>query len=106
MLTRTTIAKILAVPSPQIHRDVTGASFSILCTVEEGVACRFAGSDWTDASLAPLALSIVDELGWNRIDRAPRRQVMLRGFAPDGDPARARCECDAGNGYIQIEVTE
>jgi hypothetical protein len=83
-----------------------GASFSILCTVEEGVACRFAGSDWTDGSLGPLAAAIVDELGWNIISRSPHRQVMLRCVAAGSDPARTRCECDAGDGYMQIDVTE
>jgi hypothetical protein len=30
---------------------------------------------------------------------------MLRCVAAE-DPVRKRCECDAGDGYIQIDVTE
>jgi hypothetical protein len=104
-LTRPTIAAILDTASRHIRRDLSGASFTILCTIEEGVACRFASSDWADQALAPFALRIVDEIGWKAIEHAARRQVVIRCTVPTANPARARCECDRGDGFFPLEVT-
>jgi hypothetical protein len=105
-LTQATIASILETASRHIRRDLSGASFTLLCTVEEGPACRFASSDWSDQALAPVALRIVDEIGWKAIEHAARRQVVVRCTVPMSDPARARCECDRGDGFAPLEVTE
>jgi len=98
-LTSSTIASILETASPHIHCDRTGASFSLLCTVEEGIACRFTTSQWGDPSLVLLAQQIIDELGWNIVAHSLRRQVVLRCKVPGRDPAKARCECDRGDGF-------
>jgi hypothetical protein len=105
-LTRTTIARILETASRHIRRDLLGASFTFLCTVEEGPACRFASSDWADQALAPLTLRIVDEIGWKAIEHAARRQVVVRCTVPLADPGHARCECDRGDGFAPLEVRD
>jgi hypothetical protein len=105
-LTSSTIARILETASRHIRRDLSAASFTFLCTVEEGAACRFASSDWSDQTLAPLALRIVDEIGWKAIEHAVRRQVVVRCTVPLADPAKARCDCDRGDGFVPLEVTE
>lgn len=105
-LTRSTIAAILETASRHIRRDLSGASFTILCTVEEGIACRFASSDWADQTLAPLGLRIVDEIGWKAIEHAARRQIVIRCTVPLAGPARARCECDRGDGFFALEVVD
>jgi len=105
-LSQATIKKILETPSPRIRRDARGASFTLLCTVEEGVACRFASSDWSDRSLVSVEQEIVDELGWKMVEHSARRQVVIRCLVPGGDPAKARCECDRGDGFFPLEVTE
>ncbi len=105
-LTRTTIARILETASRHIRRDLLGASFTFLCTVEEGPACRFASSDWADQALAPLTLRIVDEIGWKAIEHAARRQVVVRCTVPLADPGHARCEYDRGDGFAPLEVRD
>ena len=105
-LTRATITRILETASRHIRRDLTGASFTILCTVEEGPACRFASADWSDQTLTPLVLTIVDEIGWKSIEHAARRQVVIRCTVPVVDPAGARLECDRGDGFVSVEVAE
>ena len=103
-LTNTTIAQIFSSASRHIRRDLLGASFTFLCTVEEGPACRFATADWADQSLAPLPQFIVDEIGWKAIEHAARRQVVVRCTVPLADPAHATCECDRGDGFAPLEV--
>jgi hypothetical protein len=105
-LSQTTIAQILATSSAQIRRDLTGASFTLLCTVEEAIACRFASSDWSDQTLTPMATRIVDELGWKMVEHSARGQVVVRCTIPDADAAKARCECDRGDGFKPIQVTQ
>ncbi len=105
-ISQTILAAILDTGSKQIRRDFAGVQFTIVCTVEEGVACRFASSDWDDRTLAPLAARIADELGWRMIERAPRRQVVLRCAMPDAGIAAATCECDRGEGFQVVEVVE
>ena len=105
-LTHATISGILETASRHIRRDLLTASFTFLCTVEEGPACRFASSDWTDQALAPLTFRIVDEIGWKAIEHAVRRQVVVRGTVPLADPAQAKCECDRGDGFAPLEVVE
>jgi hypothetical protein len=105
-LSQTTIAAILDTGSRHIRRDLAVASFTFLCTVEEGCACRFATSDWSEQALMPLALRIVDEIGWKVVEYSARRQVVVRCTVPLADPARARCECDRGDGFVPLEVIE
>lgn len=105
-LSAATIRQILATLSPHIRRDLTGATFTVLCTVEEGIACRFASSDWSDQTLAPIATQIVDELGWKMVEHSARGQVMLRCAIAAGDEAGPKCECDRGDGFQPIPVVE
>jgi hypothetical protein len=91
------IARIVATRSPHIQQDFGGTSFTILCTVEEGIACRFATSDWGDSNLAPLTEAIVDELGWKLVEHSARRQVIIRY-------ANGHCEMDRGDGYQPVEL--
>jgi hypothetical protein len=91
------MAKILATRSPHIQQDLGGSSFTLLCTVEEGIACRFSTSDWGDPSLAPLRETIVEELGWKLVEHSARRQVIIRYL-------KGRCELDRGDGYQPVEL--
>jgi hypothetical protein len=103
-LTHTTLAQILDTASRHIRRDASGASFTLICTVEEGCACRFASSEWGDQALAPLAVRIVDEIGWKTIEHSAGRQVVVRCTLPQADLAQARCECDRGDGFVPLEI--
>ena len=98
-LSRATIGRILETSSPHIRRDSTGLSFILLCTVEEGLAVRFASSGWPNQTFAPLATQIVDELGWKAIEHSAHRQVVVRCSMPSADGAQACCECDRGDGF-------
>ena len=104
-LSRATLAQVLGTRSPHLRRDLGGVAFTLLCTVEEGAACRFSSSDWADQGLAPLALSILDELGWNAVEHSTSRQVVVRCSVPGSDPAQARCECDRGDGFQPLTLT-
>jgi hypothetical protein len=75
-------------------------AFSLICTVEEGAACRFGPSGWNDPALAPLAQGIIDDLGWKIVEHSPRRQCVVRCF-----PAEERCEIDRGQGFVPLPVT-
>jgi len=105
-LSQATIGKILGTASPHVRRDGVDALFTLVCTVEEGIACRFGSAAWWGEDLGPLATRIVDELGWKAVEHAARRQVVVRCVVPAGDPALTRCECDRGNGFEPIAVTE
>ncbi len=104
-LNRATIAQILGSGSPHLRRSPGGASFSLLCTVEEGAACRFTSSDWADQTLTPQAAGIIEGLGWSAVEQSARRQIVLRCYVPGSDPAKARCECDRGQGFEPLEVS-
>lgn len=91
-LSQSTIAQILETASPHIRRDPAGPSFTLVCTVEEGIACRFASSNWADQSLAPLAFQIIDDLGWKTVEHASRRQILVRC-------TQDHCEWDRGDGF-------
>ena len=99
-----TIQKILNTASPHIRRDFNGSTFTIIFTVEEGMACRFTTSDWAGASTAEPAQDVIDELGWNIVERSSRRQVVIRCPLPAMDPAQAQCECDRGSGFEPLKI--
>jgi hypothetical protein len=100
------LAAILQAQSPHIRRDGASVSFTLVCTVEEGAGCRFAQAGLADHTLDPLAVNIVDELGWKAVEHAARRQVVLRCTIPGGDLARAACECDRGDGMVILPVVD
>lgn len=104
-LTAKTLNAILQTASPWIRRDGSSASFTIVCTVDEGLACRFSQSDWGDKTLESLAPVIVWELGWKRIEHSAQRQIVVRCSVPDRDPDRAMCEVDRGDGFVAVPVT-
>jgi hypothetical protein len=75
------------------------ASAQIICTVEEGIGCRFAASGWHESALQPVAETVIDELGWNALEHAVRRQAALR-VAPNAVSGQTcLCELDLGEGY-------
>jgi hypothetical protein len=105
-ISRSTLAAILRARSPHTRNDGARLSFTLICTVDEGAGCRFAQAGLADRTLDPLAATIVDELGWKAVEHAARRQVVLRCAIPDGDLARATCECDRGNGPVILPVVD
>ncbi|HWA72775.1 MAG TPA: hypothetical protein VG937_10585 [Polyangiaceae bacterium] len=105
-LKQSTLRLIVNTSSPHLRRSAAGVEFSLVCTVAEGLACRFASSVWTDDALSPLAKLLVNELDYKTIDAAARRQVMLRGCLPHEATARPTCELDVGRGFSPVAVTE
>ncbi len=101
-----TIEAILQTASPWIHRNASEASFSIVCTVEEGTACRFSQAQWGDKTLDELAPVIIAQIGWKRIEHSAQRQVVLRCSVPGRDAARAKCEIDRGDGFVPVPVSQ
>jgi hypothetical protein len=100
------ISQILNLASPHIKRDTHSEAFSLLCTVEGGIACRFSTSDWTDASLNHLSEAIIDEVGWKVIEHSARREVLIRCTVPDAQPAKALCTIDRGDGPQPLPVQQ
>ena len=96
-----TVNAILQLPSPYIRRSGKGATFTIICTVNEGAACRFGGSVWTDQALTSFALDLVNDIDWKRIESASRKQVVIR-YTSTGDSAHA--EIDFGDGFIPLPL--
>ena len=82
------------------------SSLQIVCTVEEGPGCRFAASDWRDPALQSLAESVIDELGWNAMEHAVRRQAALRLSPPSASGQPYACELDLGEGYRPCPVVK
>jgi hypothetical protein len=105
-LSAQSIVRILGSGSPHIRRDGSSASFTLICTVEEGAACRFGSGDWNDPALEELAPAIVEELGWKELEHSARRQAVVRCTAPDGDALRAACQADRGEGFEPIAVSK
>ncbi len=81
-----------------IERAVQAPRAQIICTVDEGIACRLAAASWRDSLLQPLAEALVDEIGWNVLEHAVRRQASLRLASP------AAPELDLGEGYRPCTV--
>ncbi len=98
------VAKLLSIPSPQIHRQRDEARFTLICSAEEGITCRFAAGAWNDPLLEPLADSIVSQIGWKWIEHAPLRQVVVRCVAPACAPERAQCSIDLGSGFEPLPL--
>lgn len=82
----------------------SAASTHIVATIEEGIACRFAAADWRDPALQPIAESVIDELGWNSLEHAVRRQAALRVAPPAASGQPYLCELDLGEGYRSCPV--
>jgi hypothetical protein len=85
-------------------RAGAAASIQIVATIEEGIACRFAAADWRDPALQPIAESVIDELGWNSLEHAVRRQAALRVAPPAASGQPYLCELDLGEGYHSCPV--
>jgi hypothetical protein len=105
-ISRSTLGAILRLHSPHIRSDAARISFSLICTVEEGPACRFAQAGLADHTLDALAVALIDELGWKAVENAARRQVLIRCSIPDSDLSRAACECDRGDGPVIVPVVD
>jgi len=111
-------APIAALPTAQPIRDSVlqsllhalppGAnaapSAQIICTIEEGIGCRFAASGWHDPALQPMAETVIDELGWNALEHAVRRQAAWRVAPPAASGQPCLCELDLGEGYRACRV--
>jgi hypothetical protein len=67
----------------------------LVCTVEGGMACRWAGGGWDDA-LAPVAKRLVADIGWKAIEHAAGRQVVIRCAGPRD------CQIDFGDGFVAL----
>ncbi len=74
-----------------------GGPVQLLATIEEGTACRFATASWDETLPPSLAALVADEIGWNVLEHASRRQVSLRCGGQT-------CEMDRGGGYEKIVV--
>lgn len=105
-LSRDTVERILRSESPYLRRRSAEVSATLICTVEEGVACRFGRGDWNDAVLGSLLPRMIQELGWKAIEHSARREAVIRCSAPDGDVARAICEIDVGTGWETLPVVD
>jgi hypothetical protein len=104
-------AQPLAIPEPgtrairesvleALRRAAPSAAVPVICTVEEGIACRLAPSGWRDSALQPMAETVADEIGWNVLEHAVRRQAALRVAPPSGEGGTYSCEVDLGEGYL------
>jgi hypothetical protein len=103
-LSMQTIEAILRLASPFIRRTGTESSFTLLLSVQEGVACRFAASTWTDQILSPLAPELISEIGWKTIEHSSRRQVVVRCSVPNSEALVANAEIDRGFGFEPLLV--
>jgi hypothetical protein len=98
------ITRILRLASAHVKRDAHVSAFSLLCAVENGPACRFSSSDWTDPTLASLCDAIIDEIGWKVIEHSARREVLIRCIVPQSIPEQAQCTIDRGDGAQPLPV--
>jgi hypothetical protein len=103
-LSAQSIRRVLACGSPHIRRDGASASFTLICTVEEGAGLRFGSGDWNDPALEELTSGIVEELGWKEVEHSARRQTVVRCTVPENDASRAACEADRGEGFEPIAM--
>jgi len=103
-MTPATLAAIVASRSPFLRVNATEASFTIVLTVDEGIACRFAQTDWKDTSLGGIARDLVEELGWKTVEYSAQRQVVLRCSVSTGDPGKSTCEIDRGDGFGPVSI--
>jgi hypothetical protein len=101
------VAKIIALPSPYIQRWRNTIRFTLVLTVEEGIACRFSSASWADLLPDDIACEFVTQIGWKRIEHAPARITVIRCIVSNADPNQAQCQIDLGTGFeplnIQIE---
>jgi len=103
-VSRDTVDRIFRSESPHVRRRGMETSVTIICTVEEGAACRFGSGDWDDPVLDPLLPKLIEDLGWKAIEHSARREVVIRCVAAGGDPANAICEADAGEGFEPLPI--
>jgi hypothetical protein len=100
------ITRLLRLAPLNVKREPHASVFSLLCTVENGSACRFTSSDWSDSSLAPLCDAIVDEIGWKVIEHSARREVLIRCTVPQSIAENAECTIDRGDGPQPLRVRD
>jgi hypothetical protein len=100
------IQHIINGSSPHLRRDVAGISFTLVCTVEESVECRFGSGSWNDPDLLPICQRLVSDIGWKRLEWAAGRQVAIRCHARPDNPAGAACQIDLGDGWEPLPVAE
>jgi hypothetical protein len=100
--TAASISQILETRSPHIRMEGRNAVFQLLCSVEEGIGCRFLSARWRDTPLPrQLSEAIIDGLGWTLVEHAVRRQTVVRCTLPPSGPAL--CELDRGTGFQRLE---
>jgi hypothetical protein len=100
------IQHIVSSTSSYMRRDREGVSFTLVCTVEEGAACRFGGGSWNDPDLLAVCERLVHGIGWKRLEYATGRQAVVRGTADPDRPAEATCHIDLGDGWEPLPVSE
>jgi hypothetical protein len=98
------LSQIFSIPSPHIQQHRGEVRFTLVCTTEEGVACRFAAGAWNDPALEPVAEPLVSQIGWKLIEHAPLRQVVVRCTTLVEAPERAQCSIDLGSGFEPLPV--
>lgn len=103
-LSRATVESLVRCVSPHVRTRSGNRAFTLVCTVEEGAACRFGPGEWGDPLLERIAPAVIDDLGWKEIEHSVRREVVIRCSAPDEDPMRAVCEIDRGDGFEPLVV--
>ena len=98
------IQHIVSGNSPHLRKDSGGVSFTLVCTVEEGIDCRFGGGSWNDPGLTPVCAGLVEGIGWKRLEYAAGRQAVIRCTATPTGPAA--CEIDLGDGWRPLPMSE
>jgi hypothetical protein len=100
------IRHIVSGTSSHLRRDLEGVSFTLVCTVEEGAACRFGGGSWNDPALLAVCERLIHGIGWKRLEYAAGRQAVVRCTAAPDRPASATCHIDLGDGWEPLPVSE
>lgn len=98
------LAKIIVLPSPYIQRRPNAVRFTLVLTVEEGIACRFAAASWTDLLPDDIASELVTQIGWKRMEHAPARLAVIRCIVSNADPNQAQCQIDLGSGFEPLAI--
>ena len=98
------VAKIIALPSPYIQRRSNTVRWTLVLTVEEGIACRFAAASWADFLPGAIASDLVTQIGWKCIEHAPARLAVIRCIVSNADPNQAQCQIDLGSGFEPLAI--
>jgi len=100
------IRHIISGTSTHVRQQTDGLFFTLVCTVEEGVAVRFGGGSWNDPDLLPICESLMNGIGWKHVEYATGRQAVIRCRAHPENVAGAVCHIDLGDGWEPLPVRE